>query len=93
MDASYNDAHFWSKVNRLARVAGYEVLGMALRLYFALQSDQTPLWARGVITSALVYFIARSMPCRTRFRPPATPTTWPCWRRRSSPWPYTSRPR
>lgn len=47
----------WRQMRPLARRAGHDVLEKAPWLYFALQSDATPAWARGVILSALAYLV------------------------------------
>ncbi len=37
--------------------AGRECVELALQLYYALQSPETPIWAKNVIYGALGYFI------------------------------------
>jgi uncharacterized membrane protein YkvA (DUF1232 family) len=53
----YNEQDFWSKMKRYAKIAGYKVAELALQLYYAMQSPNTPAWAKGVIAGALGYFI------------------------------------
>ena len=53
----YNEESFWEKVKKFAVKAGGKVIYLALKLYFALQSEKTPAWAKGVIVGALGYFI------------------------------------
>lgn len=53
----YDDESFWEKVKKFAAKAGCEVIYAALKLYFALQSSDTPVWAKSVIVGALGYFI------------------------------------
>lgn len=53
----YSDNNFWDKVKNFALVAGKEVIGKALQLYYALQDPATPAWAKAVIIPALGYFI------------------------------------
>jgi uncharacterized membrane protein YkvA (DUF1232 family) len=53
----YNDAGFWNKVKNHAKKAGKKVIVDALILYFALQDDDTPAWAKSVIIGALGYLI------------------------------------
>ena len=53
----YSDESFWAKVRAFARKAGIEVVEKALILYSCLQDPDTPAWAKGVIVSALGYFI------------------------------------
>ena len=54
----YSEEGFWAKLARCAKAAGREVVERALQLYYAMQASETPLWARGVIASALAYFIS-----------------------------------
>jgi uncharacterized membrane protein YkvA (DUF1232 family) len=53
----YSDAKYWEKVVGYAKVAGSEVVGKTLQLYYAAQEPDTPKWAKGVIIGALGYFI------------------------------------
>ncbi|RME35571.1 MAG: DUF1232 domain-containing protein [Gammaproteobacteria bacterium] len=55
---SYSEPGFWRKLQRGARSAGRELLGIALELYYVLQSPGTPVWARTAILGALGYFIS-----------------------------------
>lgn len=66
----YSEEGFWHKVSSVARKAGQTALNPALRMYFAAQDSDTPVWARTTIYGALGYFISPSMPCRT---------SPPCW--------------
>ena len=52
-----SDDAFWTKVKRFAKKAGAKVIYLALALYYALVSPNTPGWARAAIVSALAYFI------------------------------------
>ncbi len=54
---SFSDDGFWAKLGRCAKAAGREVVETALKLYYALQSPATPVWARTAIVGALGYFI------------------------------------
>ena len=54
---SYSEDSFWAKLGRCGRRAGREVVEKTLVLYYALKDKDTPIWARGVITAALGYFI------------------------------------
>lgn len=54
---AYSDSGFWAKLKRYARAAGREVVGKALLLYYALQEDDAPAWAKATIIGALGYFI------------------------------------
>ncbi len=53
----YNKKSFWAKVRNFAKKAGKELIEKSLTLYYTLQDDDTPIWAKGVIISALGYFI------------------------------------
>ncbi len=53
----YSEAGFWQKLIGFATNAGREVVEIALKLFYALQSPQTPVWAKTVIYGALGYFI------------------------------------
>lgn len=55
---NYSDENFWGKVTKFASIAGKEVIGKALQLYYALQAPATPLWAKTVIIAALGYLIS-----------------------------------
>lgn len=39
-------------------VAGRKVIDKVLRLYYALQDKDTPIWAKSIIVGALAYFIS-----------------------------------
>jgi uncharacterized membrane protein YkvA (DUF1232 family) len=53
----YSEEHFWDKVKKYARTAGSEVIEKVLILYYTMQDSATPMWAKGIITGALAYFI------------------------------------
>lgn len=54
----YSEEGFWEKVKKYAKVAGSEVIGKALQLYYTMQLPATPIWAKAVIIGALGYFIS-----------------------------------
>lgn len=56
--ASFNEDNFWDKILKFAKTAGKEVVELALQLFYALQSSNTPTWAKTVIIGALGYFIS-----------------------------------
>jgi uncharacterized membrane protein YkvA (DUF1232 family) len=56
-EAAYSAPRFWTKVARHARGAGRQAVEKALWLFYALQSPDTPKWAKRVIYGALGYFI------------------------------------
>ncbi|MDA3922694.1 MAG: YkvA family protein [Salinisphaera sp.] len=53
----YSDTRFWSKMSRVFKRAGYELLEKALWLHYAAQRPDTPRWARMTAYGALGYFI------------------------------------
>ena len=57
-EEAYSDAGFRSKLTRYARVAGREVVEKALWLYYAMQEEKAPAWAKASIIGALGYFIS-----------------------------------
>ena len=54
----YSESSFWDKVKKFASKAGSKVIYTALKLYYTLQSPDTPAWAKAVIIGALGYFIS-----------------------------------
>ncbi|OGS94071.1 MAG: hypothetical protein A3H31_03155 [Gallionellales bacterium RIFCSPLOWO2_02_FULL_57_47] len=54
----YSENSFWEKVKNFAKIAGNEVIGKALQLYYTMQAPATPAWAKAVIIAALGYFIS-----------------------------------
>ena len=56
--SEYSEQSFWDKVQKYALSAGIKVIYAGLLLYFALREPRTPRWAKGVIISALGYFIS-----------------------------------
>lgn len=54
---AYSDTGFWSKLRRYASMAGREVVEKALLLYYAMQEEKAPAWAKATIAGALGYFI------------------------------------
>jgi uncharacterized membrane protein YkvA (DUF1232 family) len=55
---AYSDAGFRMKLTRYARAAGREVVEKALWLYYAMQEEKAPAWAKATIVGALGYFIS-----------------------------------
>src|SRR5690606_39571085 len=53
----YTPSRFWQKLGPRARSVGRTVLEKALYLYYAVQSPNTPKWAKRVMYGALGYFI------------------------------------
>lgn len=53
----YSETRFWSKMSRVFRRAGYELLEKALWLHYAAQRPETPGWARATAYGALAYFV------------------------------------
>ncbi|MGE4370250.1 MAG: YkvA family protein [Burkholderiaceae bacterium] len=53
----YSAPGFWAKLGKRGRAVGKGALEKALYLYYAVQSPNTPAWAKRVIYGALGYFI------------------------------------
>ena len=53
----FREESFWVKIKKYTVMAGYEVIELALKLYYATLDSDTPAWAKTVITGALAYFI------------------------------------
>ncbi|GAB2901945.1 DUF1232 domain-containing protein [Paralcaligenes sp. KSB-10] len=49
--------NFWGRLSSYIKSSGKRALEKTLYLYYALQSPNTPLWAKGVIYIALGYFL------------------------------------
>ena len=56
-EEAYSDSGFWQKLRRYALIAGREVVEKALLLYYAMQEEKAPAWAKATIAGALGYFI------------------------------------
>ena len=56
-EQEYSEESFWAKLSKFALSAGRSLVEQALTLYFTLLNPETPKWAKGVIVSALGYFI------------------------------------
>ncbi|ARS54626.1 hypothetical protein B9G99_15195 [Kushneria konosiri] len=54
---NFSDEKFWDKATRYAKKAGEKALSPALKMYYAAQDADTPLWAKTTMYSALGYFI------------------------------------
>lgn len=54
---AYSENGFWEKLKRYAKLAGKEVVEKALLLYYAMQEEKAPAWAKATIAGALGYFI------------------------------------
>lgn len=57
-ESTYTDNSFWEKIKKYAKSAGESVLEPALKMYYAAQDKDTPLWAKSTIYGALGYFIS-----------------------------------
>ena len=54
---AFSDNGFWEKLKKYALLAGREVVEKALLLYYAMQEEKAPAWAKATIAGALGYFI------------------------------------
>ena len=56
-EVAYSEKGFWDKLKKYALMAGREVVEKALLLYYAMQEEKAPAWAKATIAGALGYFI------------------------------------
>lgn len=56
-EEAFSESGFWNKLKKYARTAGREVVEKALLLYYAMQEEKAPKWAKATIAGALGYFI------------------------------------
>ncbi len=54
---AFSEDGFWDKLKNYAMGAGKEVVEKALLLYYAMQEEKAPAWAKATIAGALGYFI------------------------------------
>lgn len=54
---NFSEEGFWDKAKKYAKKAGLKVMEPALKMYYAAQDPDTPVWAKGIIYGALGYFI------------------------------------
>ncbi len=57
-EKEFSEDSFWEKVKKFAKSAGESVLEPALKLYYAAQDPDTPVWAKTIVYGALGYFIS-----------------------------------
>ena len=55
--ANLNPKEFWSKIARVPKAAGCEVVEKAVILYVLLTEGEVPGWLRGGILACLAYFL------------------------------------
>ena len=56
-EAAFSESGFRNKLKNYASAAGREVVEKALLLFYAMQEEQAPAWAKATIAGALGYFI------------------------------------
>lgn len=56
-EQAYSETGFREKLKHFAKAAGREVVEKALLLYYAMQEEKAPAWAKATIAAALGYFI------------------------------------
>ena len=56
-EEAFSENSFWDKLKHYAKSAGREVVEKALLLYYAMQEEKAPAWAKATIAGALGYFI------------------------------------
>ncbi|OSI23896.1 YkvA family protein [Neisseria dumasiana] len=54
---AYSDSSFWEKVKKYGKAIGESALEIALKMYYAAQDSDTPVWAKATIYAALGYLI------------------------------------
>jgi len=54
---AFSENRFWDKLKKYALLAGTEVVEKALLLFYAMQEEKAPAWAKATIAGALGYFI------------------------------------
>lgn len=54
---AFSERGFWDKLKHYGLSAGREVVEKALLLYYAMQEEKAPAWAKATIAGALGYFI------------------------------------
>lgn len=54
---AYSESGFRDKLKKYATLAGREVVEKAVLLYYAMQEEKAPAWAKATIAGALGYFI------------------------------------
>lgn len=54
----FTEADFWGTLAATALLVGRPLVRLALQLYYAMRSDDTPAWAKGVILGSLGYLIS-----------------------------------
>lgn len=64
-NTEYTEQGFWDKVKRYAKDMGESVLQPALKLYYATQDPDVPMWAKTTAYGALAYLISPLMPFPT----------------------------
>ncbi|MBL8891041.1 MAG: DUF1232 domain-containing protein [Planctomycetaceae bacterium] len=53
----YSESGFWDSVSRGFKSAGATVVRPALELYYAMETSETPMWAKTIAVGALGYLI------------------------------------
>jgi uncharacterized membrane protein YkvA (DUF1232 family) len=54
---NFDETSFWSKLAKIAKKAGRDLVEKALWLFYAAQSPGTPTWAKTTIYGALAYLV------------------------------------
>lgn len=56
-EKEFSETSFWDKLTKYAKKAGLKVIEPSLKMYYAAQDPDTPVWAKSIIYGALGYFI------------------------------------
>ena len=54
---AFSEDGFWDKLKNYAKGAGKDVVEKALLLFYVMQEEKAPAWAKATIAGALGYFI------------------------------------
>lgn len=58
MTKELNEKSFFTKVKKVFKKAGIEIIYVALLLFYVLKNSKTPNWIKVQIVGALIYFIS-----------------------------------
>jgi uncharacterized membrane protein YkvA (DUF1232 family) len=55
--ALFTDDSLWEKLTKFGKAAGREMVERVLTMYYAFRDEDTPVWAKTILVSALAYFV------------------------------------
>ncbi|MCW9709350.1 DUF1232 domain-containing protein [Avibacterium sp. 21-586] len=56
-EENLSDTRFWKKLKNNTQRVGKKAIEYALKMYYSARDPETPTWAKGVVYSALGYFV------------------------------------